>query len=1519
MVQIYQIAEASQVRQHAIFLHGLNGDYLKTWGATVKDSWLSWLSEVEGLSIWSISYPANISRWQHGNAMHVLDRSEGILQLLLAKKSLEEGEIALIGHSMGGLVIKQVLRLAYDRADNDARAQSFIHRVRKVAFLGTPHSGSGFASLMTKLPAWLRFSSAIQSLRKDDPSLRDLNKWYRDKVSLPRVAHLVLAENKGQGPRQLGGLIVSPSSADPGIMHTRAIDVDETHTSICKPPSRDSAIYHYVKDFLERDSKEDSSLNLPTESFLIKSALREPSKTPESKAEIQIEAPFVSSYLADEELKNQIRSISRGRSIPAFEAPAKALALSKSVLRGPLKDASRELKAEALTLCVRILSFTQHDYPELEQAFGTLESSEATQIAAIYLGLKEENWKPSVASLIRIGSKAARTAALGITQRFTDERNALEWLKICGFGFEDLDSTGKLIALSASLTVRAWDDTGALAELVSAEDIDETPVLGTVLATCLLASLVPHDFRDILLEGEPFDKKGFPISVVDENLPTLQRVVALHRQFAHQARQLGLQSQADFEDDTALWIELRDPTRHAAALAALKAGMSEIHFSVRNLPLAYWYHCAIDVSEAERRVALVEARNGGVATPSTTLAKLFIGMKKGGDGGFNFIRKNRSQIATMIDEAQLQALEFDLILASKDEELLKSYSGELSAAGTLSAAVAQRLENSNALPAHEELRVAVENLSDETPTTQLLKLVADLKAARHPHYPIAAKALFERTGSMDDAIRAARAYLEVNKHTEAISVCASLGEAAKSVQAIQEILGWAYLLLGDLQLAEMTLDALSGDGELLDLRQLRMQLSILSGAWSQLSNEVERTWKNRNNENPSNLLFAANLAVAMRSSKAFELCKQAAFSAPSSPEVLLQAYSLATRTGDEGRPEVGEWLRAAVDLSADDGPVRKMDLRALLDSQASWQKNRESTLELLRAARVPLFMAATSLGSSLFEVIVIGSIRNTLENDYRRKEIIPIFAGDQSTIPKEINKLAIDVSVLLTFGFLDRLDLLLGLSRSLLMAHSTLHWLFEVQQKISHHQPSQIARAHDLQEMVADGRVRVLDFNYLINVIDGAELGNELALKLYAARRADKSTFVLICTPVHRQGSILNENVDLIPYREHFRTCVELLNEIERKGVLTQAELTRVRTHLTAMEQPLVPSQGIPEGSELLIDEVALATLLHLNILEKIRAAGFRIAISSASRDQAAALVSMERHTQAGHEVVERIRSFVEKGLASRHIQLLPSPPLNTSDADLSQQPTYQLVADISGSRYDYLAIDDRFAHKVGGGEIKFLNSLGLLRLSRSCDLVSDIDLLELRTRLRIAQFTLVPPDQEELLNLVLASGISDDKLLESAELRSFKHNLLRVRATNFIVLPDDANDFVNLLSAIRSCIPKIWKSETDSHVAGIKSDWLVSLVDIRDWAHLLPLKSSGQIGLSPGRQMFLPILVSSFELDQQDRKRQQKWLWDNHLKPMKQNSPALFQDFLESTKELFNLRADESLMEDSIPSPDNE
>jgi len=355
------------------------------------------------------------------------------------------------------------------------------------------------------------------------------------------------------------------------------------------------------------------------------------------------------------------------------------------------------------------------------------------------------------------------------------------------------------------------------------------------------------------------------------------------------------------------------------------------------------------------------------------------------------------------------------------------------------------------------------------------------------------------------------------------------------------------------------------------------------------------------------------------------------------------------------------------------------------------------------------------------------------------------------------------------------------------------------------------------------------------------------------------------------------------------------------------------------MEQPLVPSQGIPEGSELLIDEVALATLLHLNILEKIRAAGFRIAISSASRDQAAALVSMERHTQAGHEVVERIRSFVEKGLASRHIQLLPSPPLNTSDADLSQQPTYQLVADISGSRYDYLAIDDRFAHKVGGGEIKFLNSLGLLRLSRSCDLVSDIDLLELRTRLRIAQFTLVPPDQEELLNLVLASGISDDKLLESAELRSFKHNLLRVRATNFIVLPDDANDFVNLLSAIRSCIPKIWKSETDSHVAGIKSDWLVSLVDIRDWAHLLPLKSSGQIGLSPGRQMFLPILVSSFELDQQDRKRQQKWLWDNHLKPMKQNSPALFQDFLESTKELFNLRADESLMEDSIPSPDNE
>jgi len=111
MANLYRIADSvGEHRASAIFLHGLGGDAFGTWGGSdAQLCWLGWLAkDIKGLAVWSVGYETPISRWR-GSAMPLTDRATNILARLLAEPALREGSLILIGHSLGGLVIKQLL------------------------------------------------------------------------------------------------------------------------------------------------------------------------------------------------------------------------------------------------------------------------------------------------------------------------------------------------------------------------------------------------------------------------------------------------------------------------------------------------------------------------------------------------------------------------------------------------------------------------------------------------------------------------------------------------------------------------------------------------------------------------------------------------------------------------------------------------------------------------------------------------------------------------------------------------------------------------------------------------------------------------------------------------------------------------------------------------------------------------------------------------------------------------------------------------------------------------------------------------------------------------------------------------------------------------------------------------------------------------------------------------------------------------------------------------------------------
>ncbi|PTP74005.1 esterase/lipase family protein [Vibrio splendidus] len=251
MAELHLMSKSDgDIKTHVVFIHGLGGHHEKTWLSSTPDKgfWPNWLSEeIDNIAIWSVGYLNPISRWGSPKAMHFTDRAKDILHRLSQEPLFRDGEIIFVGHSMGGLMIKQM----FHYADRSSEVQSIMGRVTKVCFLATPHRGSSGADLADRLRIIALPSVATASLLKNDPNLRELNEWYRAWVRNRDIDHLILMENQ---PCKRLLTVVTPDSADPGL-NTEALLVDADHLSITKLPNKQSQIYQYIKSFVVKETK----------------------------------------------------------------------------------------------------------------------------------------------------------------------------------------------------------------------------------------------------------------------------------------------------------------------------------------------------------------------------------------------------------------------------------------------------------------------------------------------------------------------------------------------------------------------------------------------------------------------------------------------------------------------------------------------------------------------------------------------------------------------------------------------------------------------------------------------------------------------------------------------------------------------------------------------------------------------------------------------------------------------------------------------------------------------------------------------------------------------------------------------------------------------------------------------------------------------------------------------------------------------------------------------------------------
>jgi hypothetical protein len=245
MSELLQIVNSGEPTADLIFLHGLGGDAKTTWGFDKPTGWHTWIKACRpDLNIWSVDYRVERSEWT-GGSMPLFDRAVNVLALLDNHVIGRDRPICFICHSLGGLIVKEMLRHARDVT----ATYSYIAKSAKgIIYFSTPHTGSSLADFAQKFELVFRNSIAVKELSAHHPRLRDLNIWFRNNYAGLEIQALIFFETQNTGKVR----VVDETSADPGIPNVTPIPIDADHHAICRPAWSDELVVGQTLRFLDR-------------------------------------------------------------------------------------------------------------------------------------------------------------------------------------------------------------------------------------------------------------------------------------------------------------------------------------------------------------------------------------------------------------------------------------------------------------------------------------------------------------------------------------------------------------------------------------------------------------------------------------------------------------------------------------------------------------------------------------------------------------------------------------------------------------------------------------------------------------------------------------------------------------------------------------------------------------------------------------------------------------------------------------------------------------------------------------------------------------------------------------------------------------------------------------------------------------------------------------------------------------------------------------------------------------------
>ncbi|KAI9767029.1 MAG: hypothetical protein M1840_005988 [Geoglossum simile] len=253
-----------------VFVHGLNPfdrnrHAFETWTHENGTFWPAALlaEDIPFARIYVYGYNSSIKDPKLMSTSSIKEHANILLNLLDMERSPEEGtsasKIIFVGHSLGGLVIKQALLNAHENPQYTAiRTATF-----GLVFFGCPHHGAKGVELGMVAATLAKFVSNGRASNELLESLRDnslFTKEMSDRFSHQLLDYRVVSFIEGRplqlldcGPASVSHIVVDEQSAVLGLPGTREtrLKLDADHSAMCKIGTK-GPMYKLVKGNIKR-------------------------------------------------------------------------------------------------------------------------------------------------------------------------------------------------------------------------------------------------------------------------------------------------------------------------------------------------------------------------------------------------------------------------------------------------------------------------------------------------------------------------------------------------------------------------------------------------------------------------------------------------------------------------------------------------------------------------------------------------------------------------------------------------------------------------------------------------------------------------------------------------------------------------------------------------------------------------------------------------------------------------------------------------------------------------------------------------------------------------------------------------------------------------------------------------------------------------------------------------------------------------------------------------------------------